>query len=223
MFEQFTDRARKVMALANQQAQRFSHEYIGAEHILLALVVEGAGVGACVLRNLNVDLDKVVAEVEKHLKRNPDPSRSGKLPQTPEAKKVVLYAIEEARSLGHSHVGTEHVLLGLLRDPETIATQILIQFGLELDRVRKEILTVLTKGDVRPSFLSPLFGYSAAAERVILNATFEAKACHAPAIGTGHILIGLLREKAGVAAQVLATLGLQVDTIEQEMRKTPEP
>ena len=112
MFERFTDRARKVMALANQEAQRFNHEYIGTEHILLGLVKEGSGVGANVLKNLDVDLQKVRLEVEKLVKSGPDMVTMGKLPQTPRAKKVIEYAIEEARNLNHNYVGTEHLLLG---------------------------------------------------------------------------------------------------------------
>src|SRR6266852_2364180 len=116
MFERFTDRARKVMALANQEAQRFNHEYIGTEHILLGLVKEGSGVGANVLKNLDVDLRKVRLEVEKLVKSGPEMMQMGKLPQTPRAKKVIEYAIEEARNLQHNYVGTEHLLLGLLRE-----------------------------------------------------------------------------------------------------------
>ena len=99
MFERLTDRARKVMALANQEAQRFNHEYIGTEHILLGLVKEGSGVGANVLKHLEIDLRKVRLEVEKLVKSGPDMVTMGKLPQTPRAKKVIEYAIEEARSL----------------------------------------------------------------------------------------------------------------------------
>ncbi|MBC8421627.1 NDP-hexose 4-ketoreductase, partial [bacterium] len=106
MFERLTDRARKVMALANQEAQRFNHEYIGTEHILLGLVKEGSGVGANVLKHLEIDLRKVRLEVEKLVKSGPDMVTMGKLPQTPRAKKVIEYAIEEARSLNHNYVGT---------------------------------------------------------------------------------------------------------------------
>ena len=119
MFERFTDRARKVMALANQEAQRFNHEYIGTEHILLGLVKEGSGVGANVLKNLEVDLRKVRLEVEKLVKSGPDMVTMGKLPQTPRAKKVIEYAIEEARQLNHNYVGTEHLLLALLEHDST--------------------------------------------------------------------------------------------------------
>ncbi|MCW5755783.1 MAG: ATP-dependent Clp protease ATP-binding subunit [Phycisphaeraceae bacterium] len=143
MFERFTDRARKVMGLANQEAQRLNHEYIGTEHILLGLVKEGSGVGANVLKNLDVDLRKVRLEVEKLVKAGPEMVTMGKLPQTPRAKKVIEYAIEEARSLNHNYVGTEHLLLGLLREQDGVAAQVLRNLGLKLDEVREEVLNLL--------------------------------------------------------------------------------
>jgi len=146
MFERFTDRARKVMALANQEAQRFNHEYIGTEHVLLGLVKEGSGVGANVLKNLDVDLRKVRLEVEKLVKSGPDMVTMGKLPQTPRAKKVIEYAIEEARNLNHNYVGTEHLLLGLLREHEGVAAQVLMNLGLKLEEVREEVLNLLGAG-----------------------------------------------------------------------------
>jgi ATP-dependent Clp protease ATP-binding subunit ClpC len=134
------------MALANQEAQRFNHEYIGTEHILLGLVKEGSGVGANVLKNLNVDLHKVRTEVEKLVKAGPDMVTMGKLPQTPRAKKVIEYAIEEARNLNHNYVGTEHLLLGLLREHDGVAAQVLMNLGLKLDEVREEVLNLLGAG-----------------------------------------------------------------------------
>ncbi len=146
MFERFTDRARKVMALANQEAQRFNHEFIGTEHILLGLVKEGSGVGATVLKNLDVDIKKLRIEVEKTVKSGPDMVTMGKLPQTPKAKKVIEFAIEEARALNHNYVGTEHILLGLLREADGIAAQVLMNLGLKLEEVRQEVLNLLGAG-----------------------------------------------------------------------------
>ena len=143
MFERFTDRARKVMALANQEAQRFNHEYIGTEHILLGLVKEGSGVGATVLKNLDVDIKKLRLAIEKRVKSGPDMVTMGKLPQTPRAKKVIEYAIEEARALNHNYVGTEHILLGLLRETEGIAAQVLMDMDMRLEDVRQEVLNLL--------------------------------------------------------------------------------
>ena len=157
MFERLTDRARKVMALANQEAQRFNHEYIGTEHILLGLVKEGSGVGANVLKNLDIDLRKVRLEVEKLVKSGPEMVTMGKLPQTPRAKKVIEYAIEEARNLNHNYVGTEHLLLGLLREHDGVAAQVLMNLGLKLEEVRDEVLNLLGAG-VEPEEQAPEAG-----------------------------------------------------------------
>ena len=146
MYERFTDRARKVMQLANQEAQRFNHEYIGTEHILLGLVKEGSGVAANVLKNLDVDLRKIRLEVEKLVQSGPEMVTMGKLPQTPRAKKVIEYSMEEARSLNHNYVGTEHILLGLLREQEGVAAQVLMNLGLKLEEVRDEVLNLLGHG-----------------------------------------------------------------------------
>ena len=166
MFERFTDRARKVMALANQEAQRFNHEYIGTEHILLGLVKEGSGVGATVLKNLDVDIKKLRLEIEKHVKSGPDMVTMGKLPQTPRAKKVIEYAIEEARALNHNYVGTEHILLGILRESEGIAAQVLMHIGLKLEDVRQEVLNLLGAGvDDGPAELGMKMGPASMAAR----------------------------------------------------------
>ena len=146
MYERFTDRARKVMQLANQEAQRFNHEYIGTEHILLGLVKEGSGVAANVLKNLEVDLRKIRLEVEKLVQSGPEMVTVGKLPQTPRAKKVIEYSMEEARNLNHTYVGTEHILLGLLREQEGVAAQVLMNLGLKLEDVREEVLNLLGHG-----------------------------------------------------------------------------
>src|ERR687891_187289 len=148
MYERFTDRARKVMQLANQEAQLFNHEYIGTEHILLGLVKEGSGVAANVLKNLGVERRKVREEVERIVQRGVggDQVVMGRLPHTPRSKKVIEYAIEEARSLSHNYVGTEHLLLGLLREHDGVAAQVLMNLGLKLEEVREEVLNLLGAG-----------------------------------------------------------------------------
>jgi ATP-dependent Clp protease ATP-binding subunit ClpC len=143
MFDRFTDRARKVMGLARQEAQRFNHEYIGTEHILLGLIQEGSGVAANVLRNLDVDLDKIRREVEKIVQSGPSMVTMGQLPFTPRAKKVLELSVEEASNLGHNYIGTEHLLLGLIRENEGVAAQVLMNLGLKLEEVREEVLELL--------------------------------------------------------------------------------
>ena len=143
MFERFTERARKVMSLARQEAQRFNHEYIGTEHILLGLVQEGSGVAANVLKNMDVELRKIRIEVEKMVKSGSNVIQMGQLPFTPRAKKVLELALEEANNLGHNYIGTEHLLLGLLRENESVAAQVLLNLGLKLEEVREEVLEFL--------------------------------------------------------------------------------
>ena len=134
------------MALANRQAQHFNHEFIGTEHILLGLVKEGDGVGANVLKKLGLDLDCVGHEVERLIKKGPDEVAEGNLPPTPRGKKVVEYALGEARTLNHNYVGTEHLLLGLLLEQTGIAPHVLTRLGLGLKNVRAEVLNLLDTG-----------------------------------------------------------------------------
>ncbi len=143
MFDRFTERARKVMSLARQEAQRFNHDYIGTEHILLGLVQEGSGVAARVLNELGVELRKIRIEVEKIVKNGTNMVTMGQLPFTPRAKKVLELALEEAQNLGHNYIGTEHLLLGLLRENDGIAAQVLMNLGAKLDEVREQVLDML--------------------------------------------------------------------------------
>lgn len=133
--EQFTDRSKRVMQLANQEAQRYNHEYIDTEHILLGLVKEGGGLGCTTLKELGVDLRKVRLEVEKLLMTGPEMVTMGKLPQTGRAKKVIECAFNWRANLGHSAIGTEHLLLGLESEPEGIAGQVLRSLGVTTEGI----------------------------------------------------------------------------------------
>lgn len=152
MYERFTDRARKVMQLAQQECDRFNHEYVGTEHILLGLLKEGSGVAANVLKNLGMNLNKIRSEIEKIVQPAPEEARSGlttlaKKPITPRGKQVLEYAIEEARTLNHNYVGTEHLLLGLLRVEEGVACQVFLNLGMKIGEVREEVLNLLGRGE----------------------------------------------------------------------------
>ena len=150
MFNRFTERARKVIILAKEEARRFNHDYIGTEHILLGLIREGEGVAAAVLEKMGLDLQTIRLEVEKVVQPGPTTQILGDIPFTPRAKKALELAAEEARALGHNYIGTEHILLGLIREGESVASQVLLNLGLDLDRVRNEVLNVL--GAVTPGF-----------------------------------------------------------------------
>ncbi len=143
MFDRFTDRARKVMNLAKSEAQRLNHEYIGTEHVLLGLVQEGSGVAANVLRNMGIDLKRIRAEIEKLVKGSSTMVPMGNLPFTPRAKKVLELSLEEASQLGHNYIGTEHLLLGLIKESEGIAARVLTNLGVKLEDVREEVLEFL--------------------------------------------------------------------------------
>ncbi len=143
MFDRFTDRARKVMNLAKAEAQRLNHEYIGTEHILLGLVQEGSGVAANVLRGMGIDLKHIRTEVEKLVKGSATMVPMGNLPFTPRAKKVLELSLEEASQLGHNYIGTEHLLLGLIKESEGIAARVLTNLTVKLEDVREEVLEFL--------------------------------------------------------------------------------
>ena len=140
----FTERVRKVLQMAREEAQRLHHEYVGTEHILLGLIREGEGVAAAVLQNLNVDLDEIQQKIEETVKKGKAQQTTGPdLPYTSRAKKVLELAMSEARELNHSYVGTEHLLLGLLREEKGIAAQVLTDSGVNLDAARAETLRLL--------------------------------------------------------------------------------
>jgi ATP-dependent Clp protease ATP-binding subunit ClpA len=145
-YQDFSNRARKMLQWADREARRCNHEYIGTEHLLLGLVREGSGVAANVLKNLKIDLRKIRLEIEKIIIYGPDAYPMGVLPKTPRAQSVIKDAIEEARNLQHPYVGTEHLLLGLLREQEGLAAQILMNLGLTLEGVREEVQNLLGHG-----------------------------------------------------------------------------
>ena len=236
-FDKFTERARKVLSLAQEEAQRFQHNYIGTEHLLLGLVREGEGVAAKVLSNLGVELYKVRGAVEFIIGRG-DRIVLGEVGLTPRAKKVLELAVDEARRLNHHYIGTEHLLLGLVREGEGIAAGVLESLGVNLEKVRTQTIQVLSQSDAARTIMAdyqseetidaaqaiqdeddrtlapsvgeddPFNGFSVRARRVMDNAAAEARAFKHGYIGTEHLLLGLLREEKGIAAYVLSQMGI---------------
>lgn len=143
MFERFTDRARRVVVLAQDEARELNHNYIGTEHILLGLISEGDGVAAKALESMGISLDAVRSEVVDIIGRGSQPP-SGHVPFTPRAKKVLEYSLREALQLGHKYIGTEHLLLGLIREGEGVAAQVLVKLGADLPRVRQQVIQLLS-------------------------------------------------------------------------------
>jgi Clp amino terminal domain, pathogenicity island component len=156
MRQRFTPRARRVMELAHQDAQRLNHEYIGTEHILLGLIKEGSGVAAKVLSIFGIGLHHIRREAERIVGVGPGGEQVliGRLPNTPRAVQAVRYAVEEARNLNHGKIGTEHILLGLLREEESVAFQVLMDLGLSLHEVSAEIQREMQRPPIDPVWLS---------------------------------------------------------------------
>jgi ATP-dependent Clp protease ATP-binding subunit ClpA len=142
MFERFTDRARRVVVLAQEEARMLNHNYIGTEHILLGLIHEGEGVAAKALESLGISLEAVRQQVEEIIGQGQQ-APSGHIPFTPRAKKVLELSLREALQLGHNYIGTEHILLGLIREGEGVAAQVLVRLGANLNRVRQQVIELL--------------------------------------------------------------------------------
>jgi ATP-dependent Clp protease ATP-binding subunit ClpA len=153
-FDKFTERARRVLSLAQEEAQRYQHNYIGTEHLLLGLVREGEGVAAKVLLKLGVELNRVRSKVEFIIGRG-DRIVLGQIGLTPRAKKVIELAIDEARRMNHHYIGTEHLLLGLLREGEGVAAGVLESLGVRLEQARRETLAVLSSSSSGMQTTSP--------------------------------------------------------------------
>jgi ATP-dependent Clp protease ATP-binding subunit ClpA len=142
MFERFTDRARRVVVLAQEEARLLNHNYIGTEHILLGLIHEGEGVAAQALKGLGISLEAVRDQVEEIIGQGQE-APSGHIPFTPRAKKVLELSLREALQLQHSYIGTEHMLLGLIREGEGVAAQVLVRLGADLSRVRQQVIQLV--------------------------------------------------------------------------------
>src|SRR5215469_15161323 len=142
MFERFTDRARRVVVLAQEEARLLNHNYIGTEHILLGLIREGQGVAAQVLESLGISLEAVRQHVEEIIGQGQE-APPGHIPFTPRAKKVLELSLREALQLGHNYIGTEHILLGLIREGEGVAAQVLVRLGADLNRVRQQVIQLV--------------------------------------------------------------------------------
>ncbi len=227
-FDRFNDRAKRVLALAQDEAIRFNHNYIGTEHLLLGLVREGEGVAARVLDSLGVELSKVRRAVEFTIGRGDATSSPSEITLAPPMKKAVELAIDEARRLGHSHVGTEHLLLGIVRSSESAAAKVLGSLGVEVENVRQQVIATLDQPHPgigtgssasapysNEQFAGPFDRFNDGAKRVLALAQEEAIRFNHNYIGTEHLLLGLIREREGVAARALQTLGAELEKARQ--------
>jgi ATP-dependent Clp protease ATP-binding subunit ClpA len=224
-FDKFTERTRKTLQLAQEEAQRLNHNYVGTEHILLGLVREGDGVAARVLNNLGIDLSNVRSAVESIIGRG-DQIVMGEVGLTSRAKRVIELALDEARRLNHHYVGTEHLLLGLVREGEGIAAGVLQSLGVSLAKVREQVLDVLSSSSGYGGRANPTASVSTEASgtgrfdkfterarKTLQLAQEEAQRFNHNYIGTEHILLGLLKQPKSLAAQVLQSLGVPLESV----------
>ena len=223
MFDRFTERARTVMSLARQASQTYQHDYIGTEHVLLGLVEEGSGVGAQVLRNLHADLKKIRVKVESIIRSGTRPVSQGQIPFTPRAKKVLELSLEAAQGLGHNYIGTEHLLLGLLREGEGIAAQVLGRLGVEYDAAREEIQELVgsgTESDATPSAVPvpELIRPDESSRAVVKLAREQAASMRHRFVGTEHLILGVAVQP-GPAADLLIASGATADALRDEIRE----
>lgn len=235
----FTPRAQQVLALSRKEAERFNHNFVGTEHLLLGMIKLGQGVAVNVLQKLGLDLETVRMEVEKQVGTGPDQKMIGNIPYTPRVKKVLALAAKEAKNLNHTYVGTEHILLGLLREGDGVAARVLKNLGVDIEQTRQEILKELDP-NLEPSIhretlrgsakVPSTTGTSQGPAEAMSN--FTPRACQVLAlarkeadrfghnfVGPEHLLIGLIGLGQGVAANELSRLGLVLDTVRIEVQK----
>ena len=207
MFERFTDRARQAVVLAQDEAGRLGHGFIGSEHLLLGLLHEGEGVAAVALRRLGIGLEGTRAEVEALIGRGNEQS-SGHIPFTPRAKKVLELSLREALQLGHNYIGTEHILLGIVREGEGVGAQVLVQQGAPLTRIRAVVMEDVARAGAERQHTGAR--RTPGAEDAV--ATAQELAASAP-MGSQHLLEALARSEESLAGKVLAALGVDADAI----------
>jgi ATP-dependent Clp protease ATP-binding subunit ClpA len=226
-----TERAQKVLQLAQVEAQRFGHNYIGTEHLLLGLLSEREGVAARVLGDMGIKLNTLRSFVEIMVGCG-DRAVSGVVDLTPRAKRVIELGVDEARRFNHQYVGTEHLLLGLVREGNGIAAGVLESIGVSLDKVRWQVGQVLSRSAAYSGLevgakqtISELVkisqqlddGARRAFQLGLQNAAFH----HDSYLGTEHLLLGLIGEGEGIAAQVLAALGVTREEVDEQLQSLP--
>jgi ATP-dependent Clp protease ATP-binding subunit ClpC len=219
MFERFSDQARRVVVLAQEEARLLNHNYIGTEHILLGLVHEREGVAARALESLGVRLDLVRQLVEEIIGQG-NSWPSGHIPFTPRAKKVLELSLREAIQLSHNHIGTEHILLGLLGEGEGVACQVLVKLGANLPKVRARVLE-LVADDGGEGAVAPTPTLSAELRAVIEEARGEAAAAGESEVAPIHMFLAAVQYPDGAAGRMLHVVG--VDPVELRRQVIAEP
>lgn len=236
MIERLTDKVRMSMALANQEAMSLNNDFICPDHILLGMLRLGSGVAVSALQDLGLEPGAVLKELKAKLKAGPDMVTIRKLPQTQDAKKVIEHAILESRQFNHSHVGTEHLLLGVLADQDGVGVTILKQRGVNLEKAREAILRILSQGGHEESVMGATglgptrlpFGaptQSLAAPMALQiamifgHAAAEAMKSGQNQVSSGHVLLAMVRDENCLAARAIASCGVTLDALREQLRK----
>jgi ATP-dependent Clp protease ATP-binding subunit ClpA len=236
-FDRFNDRAKRVLALAQDEAIRFNHNYIGVEHLLLGLIREGEGVAARALNSLGVELSKARSEVEFIIGRGDSTTAPSEITLSPRTQRVIELAIDEARKLGHSYVGTEHLLLGIVREGGSLATGVLQSLGVALEKVRAQVTATITEHpDARATSMRPdlrAMAYQsvphdrldAATKRVLPRTYWEAGHANQDVVMPHHLLLALVATDEVWAHRTFAKLGIDsADLVRRiEAAAPPQP
>jgi ATP-dependent Clp protease ATP-binding subunit ClpC len=215
MFEKFSDRARRVVVLSQEEARLLNHNYIGTEHILLGLVHEDEGVAARALRSLNVRLDAVRGEVEEIIGQGGSPP-SDHIPFTPRAKKVLELSLREAIQLGHNYIGTEHILLGLVREGEGVACEVLVKLGADLPKVRARVLQLVAESSGQGTG-GWIFRPSSELTAVLDEAHRVAEARGEAEIMPIHLFLAAVEHPDGAAGRMLRTVGVDPEDLRRRV------
>jgi len=216
MFERFTDRARRVVVLAQEEARVLHHNYIGTEHILLGLLREREGVAARVLERIGISAEAVREKVASIIGEGGDVP-TGHIPFTPRAKKVLELSLREALQLGHNYIGTEHILLGLVREGEGVAAQVLVNLGAELSWVRQAVVNELRRMDPRTEIRAMGPPRTPETPAVAKAGVQARRLAGGSAVGSQHYLMALLGQEDSLAAKALADLGVSREAVEAKL------
>lgn len=218
----FTPRAQQALALARKEADRFNHNFVGTEHLLLGMLKLGQGATANLLGKMGLDLDTVRKEVERQVGSGPEQSITGDIPYTPRFKKALAFAGGEAVAMKHTFVGTEHLLLGLLHEGDGIVVRIFEALNVNVEQVRAEILKKLNSdspksgaivAEAKPGIVEMKCNFTPRAQQVLALSRQEAALLKHDSVGTEHLLLGLIRLGSGVAVKALKKLGLELESV----------
>ena len=215
MFERFSDRARRVVVLSQEEARLLNHNYIGTEHILLGLVHEGEGLASRALRSLDITLDAVRQQVEEIIGQGGSPP-SEQIPFTPRAKKVLELSLREALQLGHNYIGTEHILLGLIREGEGVAAQVLVRLGASLPTVRARVLQLVAGGSVEGA-VGRMPGLSPELMAVLDEARRAAEATGEAQVMPSHLFLAAVEHPDGAAGRMLRAVGVDPEELRRQL------